>query len=171
MINSAKWDAPSIHPVWPVFAVCMKKRWIFGYPLSAKWRHWWNWVDAEADLSHRWVHRSFCCFCHAAAHLIMSQHQIIRTTLVYCCTCCSMARYDILTFHPFFHLWSHQHPAYVHPDVHPRSRVKVLNFLSSHLHQFQRNSLDLNFWPCHLLWQPLCRAFWSVKSKKLIIVM
>ena len=25
-------------------------------------------VDAQADLSLRWVHRSFCCLCHAAAH-------------------------------------------------------------------------------------------------------
>ena len=29
---------------------------------------WSDWADAQADLSLRWVHRSFCLFCHAAAH-------------------------------------------------------------------------------------------------------
>ena len=26
---------------------------------------WFDWMDAQADLSLRWVHRSFCWFCHA----------------------------------------------------------------------------------------------------------
>ena len=30
---------------------------------------WSDWVDAQADLSLRCVHRSFCCFCHAQAHI------------------------------------------------------------------------------------------------------
>ena len=30
-----------------------------------------DWVDAQADLSLRWAHRSFCWFCHEAAHICM----------------------------------------------------------------------------------------------------
>ena len=29
-----------------------------------------DWADAQADLSLHWAHRSFCWFCHAAAHLL-----------------------------------------------------------------------------------------------------
>ena len=41
--------------------------------LAIHWAHskdWSDWVDAQADLSLRWAHWSFCWFCHAAAHLI-----------------------------------------------------------------------------------------------------
>ena len=31
-----------------------------------------DWADAQSDLSLHWVHRSFCWFCHAAAHMGMS---------------------------------------------------------------------------------------------------
>ena len=31
--------------------------------------HWAHWVDAQADLSYRWVHRSFCWFCHEVGHI------------------------------------------------------------------------------------------------------
>ena len=51
-----------------VFAVRMKKAWVLSYPLSAQRRLWSDWVDAQADLSLRWAHMSFCWFCHAAAH-------------------------------------------------------------------------------------------------------
>ena len=33
-----------------VFAVRMKKLWVLSYPLSAQWRLWSDWVDAQADL-------------------------------------------------------------------------------------------------------------------------
>ena len=39
-----------------VFAVCMKKAWVLSYPLSTQRRHWSDWMDAQADLSLRWVH-------------------------------------------------------------------------------------------------------------------
>ena len=39
-----------------VFAVRMKKQWVISYPLSALRRLWSDWVDAQADLSLRWVH-------------------------------------------------------------------------------------------------------------------
>ena len=45
-----------------VFAVCMKKAWALGYPLSAQWRLWSDWADAQADLSPRWAHSHFVDF-------------------------------------------------------------------------------------------------------------
>ena len=53
-----------------VFAVCMKKHWALKYLLSAQWRLWSDWADAQADLSLRWAHMSFCWFCHGGAHLL-----------------------------------------------------------------------------------------------------
>ena len=53
-----------------VFAVCMKNAWVLSYPLSAQWRIWSDWADAQADLSLCWAHRSCCWFCHAVAHLL-----------------------------------------------------------------------------------------------------
>ena len=38
--------------------------------LSALRRLWSDWADAQADLSLRWAHRSFCWFCPEAAQLI-----------------------------------------------------------------------------------------------------
>ena len=52
-----------------VFAVHMKKAWVLSY----HWAHsedWSDWADAQADLSLRWAHRSFCWFCHETAHFI-----------------------------------------------------------------------------------------------------
>ena len=39
------------------------------YQLSAQWRLWSDWADAQADLSLRWAHMSFCWFRRAAAQL------------------------------------------------------------------------------------------------------
>ena len=39
-----------------VFPVRMKKAWVLSYLLSAQWRRWSDWVDAQADLSLRWAH-------------------------------------------------------------------------------------------------------------------
>ena len=52
-----------IRPVWSVFAVYMKKPWIRSYSLSAQWRLWSDWADAQADLS-LLGSSSFCWFCH-----------------------------------------------------------------------------------------------------------
>ena len=40
------------------------------YPLSAQRRLLSDWMDAQADLSLRWVHRSFCLFCHVLAQMV-----------------------------------------------------------------------------------------------------
>ena len=58
-----------IRPVWSVFTVCMKKDWIFSYPMNAQRSLWSDWADAQADLSLRWAHMPFCWFCHEAAQL------------------------------------------------------------------------------------------------------
>ena len=50
-----------------VFAVCIKKAWVLSYPLSAQWRLWSDWADAQADLSLRWAYMPICWFCHNAA--------------------------------------------------------------------------------------------------------
>ena len=45
-----------------VFAVHMKNAWVLSYPLSAWWRLWSDWADAQADLSLRWAHSHFVGF-------------------------------------------------------------------------------------------------------------
>ena len=45
-----------------VFAVRMKKAWVFSYPLSAQQRLRSDWADAQADLSLCWVHSHFVGF-------------------------------------------------------------------------------------------------------------
>ena len=52
----------------------MKKAWVLSYPLSAQQRLWSDWVDAQADLSLRWVHMPLCWFCHEAAQMSRSLH-------------------------------------------------------------------------------------------------
>ena len=41
--------------------------------LATYWAYsedWSEWAEAQADLSLRWAHMSFCWFCHEAAHFI-----------------------------------------------------------------------------------------------------
>ena len=45
-----------------VFAVRMKKAWVFSYPLSAQRRLWSDWADAQAELSLHWAHIHFVGF-------------------------------------------------------------------------------------------------------------
>ena len=52
---------PPIHLI-RVFTVCIKNHWALSYPLSVQQRLWSDWVDAQADLSLHWVHRSFVGF-------------------------------------------------------------------------------------------------------------
>ena len=54
-----------------VFAVRMKKARVLSYPVSAQWRLWSDWADAQADLSLRWAHIPFCWFCHEAAQVVL----------------------------------------------------------------------------------------------------
>ena len=59
----------------------MKKAWVLSYPLSAQWRLWSDWADAQADLSSLGAH-SFCWFCHVVAHIYL-QHS--PPSVLTCC--------------------------------------------------------------------------------------
>ena len=77
MTKPTKWHVrpaktPISRPVWPVFAVRMKKAWDLSYQLSAQRRLWSDWADAQADLSLCWAHMPLCWFCHEAAQLSWS---------------------------------------------------------------------------------------------------
>ena len=52
-----------------VFAVCSMGSWGLKVSSCGQWRLWSDWADAQADLSLRWVHMSFCWFCHVAAQI------------------------------------------------------------------------------------------------------
>ena len=54
-----------------VLAVCMKKPWVLSYLLNPQRRLWSDWADAQADLSLRWAHMSFCWFCHEVVNIFL----------------------------------------------------------------------------------------------------
>ena len=54
-------------PVWSVFAVAMNKAWVLSYPLRAQQRLWSDLVDAQADLSLCWTHKS----CHFVGFVML----------------------------------------------------------------------------------------------------
>ena len=53
--------------VWSVFAVHMNKAWVLSYPLRAQQRLWSDLVDAQADLSLCWTHKS----CHFVSFVML----------------------------------------------------------------------------------------------------
>ena len=61
-----------ICPVCRVFAVHMKKAWVFSYPLSKQWRLWSDWVDAWVIWVFSLGTQSFCWFCREVAHIMYS---------------------------------------------------------------------------------------------------
>ena len=73
-----KWHVPSAktqnslgsRPVWSVFAVRLKTHWVFSYTLNAQRRLWAVWANAQAHLSLRRAHMSFCWFCRAPANYL-----------------------------------------------------------------------------------------------------
>ena len=82
-----------IHSLIRVFADHTKKPRVLSYPLSAQWRLWSDWADAQADLSLHWAHMPFCWFCHEAAHmpceLLFNRQPHLRieiTNLTHSCT-------------------------------------------------------------------------------------
>ena len=78
--HSENSDQPGHPPsLISVFAVRNKKHWILGYPLSALRRLWSDRPDAQTDLSLRWAHRSFCWFCHEAAHFCRKKNRSSRS--------------------------------------------------------------------------------------------
>ena len=73
------------HPpsLFRVFAVRMKKTWVLSYPLSTQRRLWSDLADAQAYLSLRWAHRSFCWFCCAGAQIVFKTKEKLFTTAQY----------------------------------------------------------------------------------------
>ena len=61
-------------------AVRMKKHWVLSYPLSALQRLWSDWADAQADLSLRWAHRSFCWSCHEVAQFVFLTSDDVKSS-------------------------------------------------------------------------------------------
>ena len=55
MTKSIKWH---VHPAKTQISLgrCMKKTWVYSYPLSAQRRLWSDWADAQADPSLCWLH-------------------------------------------------------------------------------------------------------------------
>ena len=55
-------------------------RWVVKDPrfLHAASEDWSDWADAQADLSLRWAHMSFCWFCHEAAQLCIGHGSLMK---------------------------------------------------------------------------------------------
>ena len=69
MIFFPSFPLSPLYPPISVFAVRMKEAWVLSYSMSAQRILWLDWANAQADLSLRWAHRSFCWFCCAAAYI------------------------------------------------------------------------------------------------------
>ena len=67
--NNRMTCAPNEDSDQPVFAVRSRVAKDLSF-FHADSEDWSDWMDAKADLSHRWVHRSFWWFCREAAHLL-----------------------------------------------------------------------------------------------------
>ena len=61
--------SPGIRPVWSESSLSAWRKLGSFTTLWAHSRLWSNWADAQADLSLRWAHIPFCCFCLEAAHI------------------------------------------------------------------------------------------------------
>ena len=68
-----------IRPDWSVFAFRKKKAWVLSYPLSALWRLWPDWVDAQADPSLRWAHTHFVGFVMLWLIYTLGIYSLLRT--------------------------------------------------------------------------------------------
>ena len=86
-----------IRPVWSESSL---SAWRKLGSLATHWAHsedWSDWAEAQAVLSLRWAHMSFCWFCHKAAHLIQKTSRLMSVlsgneTLI--CRRCKAGRVD-----------------------------------------------------------------------------
>ena len=63
--------------ICPLWSESLQFPWRNIGPLTTYWAHsedWSDWTDAQADLSLRWAHMSFCWFCRAAAQILKTDH-------------------------------------------------------------------------------------------------
>ena len=68
----------------------------YSHPLSAQRRLWSDWMDAQSDMSLRWVHIPFCLFCHASAQYWILQFSAFQIQINY------VLLYLIM---PFWNIW------------------------------------------------------------------
>ena len=64
-----------------VFAVRMNIPWVLSYPLSTQQILRSDWAldgSAQSDLSLRWVLRTLCLFCHAAAYIYRDPYHLVE---------------------------------------------------------------------------------------------
>ena len=68
-------DQPGYPPsLNKVFAVRSMESWGPTVSSCGQRKLWSDWADAQADLSLRWAHMSFCWFCHEAASKSWNEH-------------------------------------------------------------------------------------------------
>ena len=73
-----------------VFAVCLMGSWGPKRSSCGQRRLWSDLADAQVDLSLRWAHMPFCCFCREAARLLLNislhdwQSFVISVRLSFC---------------------------------------------------------------------------------------
>ena len=69
-----------------VFAVRMRTAWVLSYPLSAQRRLWWDWANAQTDLSLRWAHSHIVGFVmRRLIYGLIWIHQLCPGVLFYPC--------------------------------------------------------------------------------------
>ena len=89
--------------------------WIVGSS-ATHWVHcedWSDWADAQADLSLRWVHRSFCWFCHEAAHMYIMLYFCNIFILLCCPTSRQTSFFFLFCFFFFFYCIIHKNKSHI----------------------------------------------------------
>ena len=93
LLSFAKWAKSSL--IWAVtrqnqqYELCAQQRlgsvWASAQSDQSSLSAWRNigplttyWANAQADLSLRWAHMSFCCFCHAVAHMLNLKYPLTK---------------------------------------------------------------------------------------------
>ena len=90
-----------IRLVWSVPSLCAQ--WIAKDPRCrhADSEDWSDWADAQAELSLRWAHTSFCWFCHLAAHFMLFQWESHLAVKLWRMTQFSLISSQIVPWHEF----------------------------------------------------------------------
>ena len=111
-----------------------------------------DWTDAQADLSLRWAHMSFCCFCRAAAQLIMLRKDIqdVGVTRIVCGAVCWTDHRPVVTkinlrIHPARRPQSNKDPSDVSKVEQDRKRQSFVSDICNSAQQgiqIFRNALN-----------------------------
>ena len=152
-----------IRPVWSESSL---SAWRKLGSLATLWAHskdWSDWVDAQADLSLRWAHMSFCWFCHEAAHIKLKTY--CHDRLLNSQNCCKHLVLNLShmyqkmkrKLHDFLSLgclmeWNNSHHKMRHLHFHAVSRLLYHNI--NMMMQLQR----YQYWAAACVWQPTRRT-------------